>query len=600
MRRVILRLVPFLMICYFFALLDRVNVGFAALQMNKDLGLTPAMFGFAASLFFVSYFLVEVPSNLALQKFGARRWIARIMITWGLVTACMAFVVGPYSLYAMRFILGAAEAGFFPGAILYLTYWLPSQYRARILATFTVSIPLATFLGSPLSVGLLQLDGALGLRGWQWLFMLEGLPTVLLGVACLFVLTDKPAQASWLTRGAAGMADRAHGGGGRRAQAGRASLALAARHEQILPCHGPGLLRRLGHGQRALGLAAAAAEVVRPVQPADRLRQRDPLRHRDRAHGAVGTSLGQDTRAPLAHGHSAPARGRRLHGAGPDRNRGRADDHHGDVLPGGRLCLQGAVLGAFGKLAVGEHARGGPRRDQRDLQPDRRRSDGERGRRGQAADGQLRARDAAARAALRRGRDLRPCARPQRRARNGRGGGEAMSARSKVSKHAITRRGGSRRHAGLRARARGLPGLEQAVPNSTGSAPPRLNAPADACDCHHHIYDGRFPVSPHWRQGFPPGATVADYRLLQRRLGTTRSVVVQPSTYGVDNRCLVDALGQLGSGVARRGRRGHRGQGCGAAGADAMPASAPSGSISFLRRPGERRPRRSWPRSQGG
>ena len=199
MRRVLLRLVPFLMICYFFALLDRVNIGFAALQMNKDLGLTPAMFGFGASLFFVSYFLVEVPSNLALQKYGARRWIARIMITWGLVTACMAFVVGPNSLYVMRFILGAAEAGFFPGAILYLTYWLPSLYRGRILATFTVSIPLATFLGSPLSVSLLQLDGTLGLRGWQWLFVLEGVPTILLGIICLFVLTDKPAQASWLT-----------------------------------------------------------------------------------------------------------------------------------------------------------------------------------------------------------------------------------------------------------------------------------------------------------------------------------------------------------------------------------------------------------------
>ena len=198
MRKVILRLVPFLMICYFFALLDRVNVGFAALQMNKDLGLTPAMFGFGASLFFVSYFLVEIPSNLALQKVGARRWIARIMISWGLVTACMAFVVGPYSLYTMRFILGAAEAGFFPGAILYLTYWLPSQYRARILATFTVSIPLATFIGSPVSVSLLELNGALGLRGWQWLFLLEGLPTILLGIVCLFVLTDRPAQATWL------------------------------------------------------------------------------------------------------------------------------------------------------------------------------------------------------------------------------------------------------------------------------------------------------------------------------------------------------------------------------------------------------------------
>jgi len=199
MRRVILRLVPFLMVCYFFALLDRVNVGFAALQMNKDLGLTPAMFGFAASLFFVSYFLVEVPSNLALQKVGARRWISRIMVTWGMVTACMAFVVGPYSLYVMRFILGAAEAGFFPGAILYLTYWLPSEYRARILATFTVSIPLATFLGSPLAVSLLELDGALGFKGWQWLFMLEGVPTVLLGIICFFFLTDRPAEATWLS-----------------------------------------------------------------------------------------------------------------------------------------------------------------------------------------------------------------------------------------------------------------------------------------------------------------------------------------------------------------------------------------------------------------
>jgi ACS family tartrate transporter-like MFS transporter len=199
MRKVLLRLVPFLMVCYFFALLDRVNIGFAALQMNKDLGLTPAMFGFAASLFFISYFLVEVPSNLALQRFGARRWLARIMITWGMLSALMAFVVGPFSLYAMRFLLGAAEAGFFPGAILYLTYWLPSEYRARILATFTVSIPVASFIGSPLSVSMLELDGLLGFRGWQWMFILEGVPTALLGIACLFFLTDRPTQATWLT-----------------------------------------------------------------------------------------------------------------------------------------------------------------------------------------------------------------------------------------------------------------------------------------------------------------------------------------------------------------------------------------------------------------
>ena len=198
-RRVTLRLMPFLMVCYFFALLDRVNVGFAALQMNKDIGLSPTVFGFGASMFFVSYFLVEVPSNLALEKFGARRWISRIMITWGFISAGMSLVVGPKSFYVMRFVLGAAEAGFFPGVVLFLTYWLPSIYRARFIAIFMVSIPVASFLGSPLSATLLGLDGALGLKGWQWLFICEGLPAALLGVACLFVLTDRPANAKWLS-----------------------------------------------------------------------------------------------------------------------------------------------------------------------------------------------------------------------------------------------------------------------------------------------------------------------------------------------------------------------------------------------------------------
>ena len=159
MRRVTLRLLPFLMLCYFFALLDRVNVGFAALQMNKDLGLSAAAFGLGSSLFFVAYFLVEVPSNLALEKFGARRWIARIMITWGFISAGMAFIVGPYSFYGMRLLLGAAEAGFFPGVVLFLTYWFPAAYRARIIAVFMVSIPVASFIGSPVSALLLELTG---------------------------------------------------------------------------------------------------------------------------------------------------------------------------------------------------------------------------------------------------------------------------------------------------------------------------------------------------------------------------------------------------------------------------------------------------------
>lgn len=199
MRRVAWRLLPFLIVCYLMAIIDRGNIGMASLQMNQDLGLTPAIFGFASSLFFVSYFLVEVPSNLALEKFGARLWIARIMITWGIVSAGTAFVQGANSLYAMRFILGAAEAGFFPGVLLYLTYWLPSAYRGRMVAIFMVAIPGANFLGSPISGLILSLDGWFGMRGWHWLFILEGIPAVVLGIACLFVLTDRPEQAKWLS-----------------------------------------------------------------------------------------------------------------------------------------------------------------------------------------------------------------------------------------------------------------------------------------------------------------------------------------------------------------------------------------------------------------
>ena len=198
-RKVGWRLVPFLILCYFIAYVDRVNAGFAALTMNKDLGLTQAMFGIGGGLFFVAYVLCEVPSNLALERVGARLWIARIMITWGLVGVAMAFVVGPYSFYLCRFLLGAAEAGFFPGVILYLTYWFPKAYRARIVATFMVAIPISSFLGSPISAGLLQLEGAMGLHGWQWLFIVEAVPAVMLGALALFALPSRPSEAAWLT-----------------------------------------------------------------------------------------------------------------------------------------------------------------------------------------------------------------------------------------------------------------------------------------------------------------------------------------------------------------------------------------------------------------
>jgi MFS transporter, ACS family, tartrate transporter len=199
MHRVSWRLLPFLMICYFVSYLDRVNVGFGALQMVKGLRMSPAVFGFGGGIFFVSYFLFEVPSNLLLERLGARMWIARIMITWGFLAAGTAFVVGPKSFYAMRLLLGAAEAGFFPGVILYLTYWFPREYRARIVGMFTVAIPVSSFLGSPISAALLGVDGWLGLRGWQWMFILEGAPAVLLGLFCFFMLSDKPSSARWLS-----------------------------------------------------------------------------------------------------------------------------------------------------------------------------------------------------------------------------------------------------------------------------------------------------------------------------------------------------------------------------------------------------------------
>jgi len=198
MGKVARRLIPFLMICYFFCFLDRVNVGFAALQMNQDLGFTASVFGFGAGILFVAYMLCEAPSNLVLVKVGPRRWIARIMVTWGLIASGMAFVSGETSFFVMRALLGAAEAGFFPGIIFYFTMWFPASHRGRVTGLFMACIPLSAAVGSPLSTALLYLDGALGLRGWQWLFLLEGLPPIVLGVVTWFYLTPSPAEASWL------------------------------------------------------------------------------------------------------------------------------------------------------------------------------------------------------------------------------------------------------------------------------------------------------------------------------------------------------------------------------------------------------------------
>jgi D-galactonate transporter len=186
-------------LAYLFSYLDRVNLGFSALTMNEELKFTPLNFAWGAGIFFIGYFIFEVPSNLALEKFGASRWIARIMVTWGIISALMAAVSGVWSFYTLRFLLGVAEAGFFPGIILYLTYWYPAQYRARFLAAFAVAVPVSTVIGAPISGLLLGLDGVWGLKGWQWLFIIEGLPSVLLGIVTWFYLTDRPEHATWLT-----------------------------------------------------------------------------------------------------------------------------------------------------------------------------------------------------------------------------------------------------------------------------------------------------------------------------------------------------------------------------------------------------------------
>ena len=199
MRRVSWRLMPFLLLAYLLCYIDRVNVGFASLQMNKAVGIDPKIYGLGAGIFFVGYFILEVPSNLALERFGARKWIARIMLSWGVISGAFALIGGPISFLVLRFLLGAAEAGFFPGVILYLTYWYPAEYRARIVGIFMVAIPIAGLIGSPVSGAILGMDGVLGLGGWQWIFILEAVPTLVLGIVAFVALSDKPNDAAWLT-----------------------------------------------------------------------------------------------------------------------------------------------------------------------------------------------------------------------------------------------------------------------------------------------------------------------------------------------------------------------------------------------------------------
>jgi ACS family tartrate transporter-like MFS transporter len=199
MQKIYMRLLPFAIFSYFLAYVDRINVSFAGLTMRGDLDLSATAFGFAAGAFYWGYFIFEVPSNIIMEKVGARLWITRIMITWGIFAGLTAMVTGSTSFAVVRFLLGVAEAGFFPGIVLYFTYWFPSYHHARIVSGFLIGLPVAVALGAPISTALLELDGMFGLRGWQIMFIAEALPTVVIGIATFFVLTDKPEQATFLT-----------------------------------------------------------------------------------------------------------------------------------------------------------------------------------------------------------------------------------------------------------------------------------------------------------------------------------------------------------------------------------------------------------------
>ncbi|MBV8169777.1 MAG: MFS transporter [Alphaproteobacteria bacterium] len=198
-RKIYVRLLPLLFLAYFVCYLDRINVGFAALTMNKELGFNATIFAFGATMFFWGYCLFEIPSNIVLEKVGARIWVARIMITWGLMSGATAFVTGSTSFAIVRTLLGIAEAGFFPGMILFFTYWFPARYRGRVVGWFMTAIPVSLALGAPISTALLELDGVLGLSGWRWMFLGEAIPAVILGIVVFFWVTDRPDKATWLS-----------------------------------------------------------------------------------------------------------------------------------------------------------------------------------------------------------------------------------------------------------------------------------------------------------------------------------------------------------------------------------------------------------------
>ena len=292
MRRVGRRLIPLLMVCYFAAYLDRVNVGFAALTMNKALGMSAEIFGIGSGIFFLGYFLFEVPSNLILEKVGARRWIARILITWGIISGATAFVTGTWSFLGIRFLLGLAEAGFYPGIILYLTWWFPSSYRSRIIGIFMTAIPISIVTGSLISSQILRLGDWGGLAGWQWLFILEAIPAIVLGVVVMVYLTDTPEtrRSGWTRRSGTGWP-----GGWPTSAAQKEAIARLLAGRDDAPSAGlaadAGVFRPERVRLRAGDLPAADRQPLRRRRWPERADQRPAVRRRGGRDGVVGLAL---------------------------------------------------------------------------------------------------------------------------------------------------------------------------------------------------------------------------------------------------------------------------------------------------------------------
>ena len=369
--KVMWRLIPFLIVCYFVAYLDRVNVGFAKLHMNQALGLSEAAFGLGAGLFFVGYFLFEVPSNIFLERVGARIWIARIMITWGIVSAAFAFIPSISAatgipttgvFYSLRLLLGACEAGFFPGIIFYLTLWFPAVYRAQVISLFMLAIPISSIIGSPISGMLLGVTGW-GLEGWQWLFILEALPSVLVGIGVLIYLTDFPRQARWLQQDEIAWLENVQATEKRnKEKVEQLSLGTGAHGSAHFIVRSGVFLPECCELRRGVLPADHHQGFWRHRYP-DRIARGAALCFRGRGHGAARSSFRSN------HGTKRSRRRSTFDGHGGDRigrSRFQPRHRHGVALfcTDRRLCGTPDVLAATGKFSDGSIGRRRHRRDQ--------------------------------------------------------------------------------------------------------------------------------------------------------------------------------------------------------------------------------------------